>query len=528
MSNEKMSSVTDEQVTVYLNGTAHVQARAVVHPVEGRVELPSIASTYIPETLHPSLDSKHISVLESRLLPAMTFADIARSQIHQTGIGDAGKKLCGQLLNVEGDRAIIHGAGKIHSIPVDDLLLNFETSIPVPFEYRHVPAVELVLGGVEDGQTVQLSYLAEHITLTPNYRLVLLPDNQLTMTGEMHVKNQSGKAFTDVVLEVIPSEVHLPRVNRGGGRTRHDGYDGEFIGAFMAFGGGPGSGESGVFEEDGQTVFVLGKRNLPEGDARFGLFRTDAVEYEVKLRANLSGGRQSHTPSSVLSFTTPVPIECGQADVYSTRELGDRKYERFEGGNSIGPVAKGGKVELALKSPDTLEVKVERVEKALVESALLWDDESPVFALSETLAVTIRNAGAENVVIEGAVHLGTGESVELVQDASVILKEETDRDVRTLTDLLGVALREDRKDSREYQTWRIPVPAHGEVTFSYAKESAQMTALSREEIKRQLAMRGEVFVDRTDADADTPPLDEEEEADLEESGNDDLENPDRF
>lgn len=443
----------DKSVTLYLNGIAHV-ATSVEVEAQKTVQIIGIAPQFDLETLHPILGSKEVKILEARVLEPTTLAEIAKSKIGQEAHDKEANEDV-RVFGVEGNNQLLVKSSKgVYTKPL------------TAFEYksgedvREKKAVELRLEGLKEGK-LALSYLTKGVTLTPHYNINLIKEkeeNKLVLTAEVEVENRTGKAYEEIELEAIPGNVGIPFLPavKGGPRIRR------LAGAVMV--GELHVEEVTAFEEGGQIGYAFGRKNLPEGHSKFIVSRTHGLDYQIIYRANLHGSRAQI--NAALRFKTPLTLPSGSAAVYSEKtKPGDKQelIERYEGGGAINnPVLKDKDVNITLREPDTLEMKIKQIGE--IRLVPVKQGIKTIYALEKEFQVNAANSGQNDVIVESYLHLN-----------------ETER-------LLESSLQKHEESSGAMARWDVSVKAGKETAFSYKIQDLKFKPASREEAMEILEM----------------------------------------
>lgn len=390
----------DKSVTLYLNGVAHVATSAQLNTSDSTVHISGIAPRFDLETLHPMWESKGVRVLEARVLEPTKLVEIAKSKIGQE-VYDRQSDENVRVFGVEDGQLLVRGLKGVYTKP----LTAFDYKIVEDIRERRV--IELKLEGLGDDKqkTLDMSYLTEGITLTPHYNIVLA-GGKLALTGEVKVDNRTGKFYEGVELEVIPGEVGAPYLPRGvPSRIRR-------VAAIemLAL-----AEEVETFEEAGQIHYYFGKRNLPKGESRFNAIpKKEGLDYQIIYKANLKS--TDANISTNLKFKAPMTLPAGAVAVFGEKGFKEEnlKLERYgyEGGGALKSVLAGKDAAVRLRTPDTLEMKVEQVgETKPVETELRTEDGKRIWAFEKEYKVTANNAGKDKVTIETYLKLGKTEKI---------------------------------------------------------------------------------------------------------------------
>lgn len=395
--------VKNEVLTLYIGGFAHIQA--TLQAKNGVNQITGISEQAIHGTLHPTLDTKDATILRERTLEPTSLKEIAESQIGESVL-DSEKSV--KALSVIGDQLLVSDDnGHVYSKP----LTMFQYS---PVDVRQKRSLEVELGGLTDAEkTIHVGYLTEGITLTPHYNVLVTPVG-LVLTAEALVRNGTGKSYK-VDFEIIPSEVGRPYFT-GGDR----GYR-PCVRRVAALGAGSidyVGEEVAEFEEGGQIGYTLGEREIPKGESRLGIFTTKPLNYKIILKATLGNikreGDMKPDIDTFLRFKAPKNLHAGSVAVYgevpSICESKTTTRERYEGGGEIGkPVLKDQNVDIALRTPDTLDMKVKQIGETKFVRTDIGTAKAPVFASEREFEVTTNNQGQDNVTIETYLHLRANE-----------------------------------------------------------------------------------------------------------------------
>ena len=268
------------------------------------------------------------------------------------------------------------------------------------------------------------------------------------LAAEVKVENNSGKAFEDVELEVVPGEVgrpyfpthYRPRIRRM--RTM----------AFMAAEEISEMAEVEIAEEKGQIVYSFGKRNLPEGSSKFGIFHSKALDYDILYRAKIGENEIKTT----LKFKAPITLPTGSVAVFGEKENG----ERYEGGGTLSNTLKDKDAKISLRTPDTLKIKTELEDKKIIKTDI-GTETAPIYGYESLVKVTATNASKEDATIETILQLYNTEK--LIE--SSLEPSET-------------------KKSRV--KWDVKIPAGKDTSFTYKTQNAQFKAVHFKELKDRL------------------------------------------
>ena len=433
--------VKNNSVTLYLNNIAHITASVELKKAQDRVNLLGIAPEFELETLHPIFGSKKIKILEAMVLEATTLKEIAESLIGRK-IYDREANKYVKNLGVEGNNLLVKGASDLlYAKPLT--AFDYKTDE----EIRERKALQLKLQGIgNEKQILELSYLTNGITLTPHYNITLI-NKRLALASAVEVKNRTGEAYKDVELEVVPGDVETPYLPRGRPpkimRLEAMALTAEGVKSF---------------EEEGQIRYTFGRKNLPKGDSRFNFGELKKkLNYKIIYRTNL-GNQEKPDISAVLRFKAPVTLTAGSVAVYSEKTIsGESKLiERYEGGGAIkNPVLKGKNANIKLRTPDTLEIKVEQTG----HTKHVKTKTKPVFAFEKGYKVTAANAGQDEVTIETYLELS-----------------ETEKIVKT-------NLQQHKKSSKRQIRWDVTVKPGKETTFSYKIQDFGFKPIPEDEIK---------------------------------------------
>lgn len=451
----------DSSLTVYLNGFGYVTTSAPLKTENGVAQIVGIPSEVMLESLHLILGSSDVRIAGARIVEPTTLAEIAQGyigkKVYDPSIDGSNEEV--SVLGISGDGLLVKlkGEGAVYSKPLDSFRYP-QKGIPA---IRHRQALELRLEGVKDGgntRTLDLAYLTNGIELSPHYNICLRGD-KLTLEAEVVVDNQTGKSYKDVELSVVPGKVEKPEV-RHFHRRRAE------IMALDSMAVEEVSSLSGVTrsEEDGQIVYHMGKRDLPLGESKFGVLKPNELDYKVVYSAHVGRGARPEI-STLLRFETPMTLPVGSVAVYSEGTTGKGKdiVEKYEGGGQIShPVLKGKEVNIDLRTPDTLEMKVEQVGVIRVVKTQIGEKGKPIFALEREFRVTANNAGEDNATIE--TYLGFTEFQRLV-----------DFSLDTKGDVKGSNAR-----------WDVLVEAGKETTFTYKVQTLGFSQMTREQLRRLL------------------------------------------
>ncbi|MCX6742350.1 MAG: hypothetical protein NTX24_04240 [Candidatus Pacearchaeota archaeon] len=469
------SEAHDRSLAVYLNGFAHVTTSVGLKTQNGVAQVGGIPSQVMLESLHPILDSRDVVIAGARIVKPTTLVEIAQSQLlTEKKVYDSNSEVL--PLVIDGNNLLVKGAaGMVYSKSLD----GFRYVVDDVAKIRARQDLELRLGGIEDGKEtrVDLAYLTDGIELGPSYNITLVGD-KLRLTAEVKVDNQTGKSYEDVELKVIPGKVKKPEVIR-----RFHNMGGRFglpieeveLASLECCDGVTRS------EENGQIVYSMGKRDLPLGESKFGLMnKIPELDYKMVSRANLGKDAKPEI-ITLLTFEAPLTFPVGSVAVYSERRgLGDKAVtEYYEGGGQIShPALKGSKVSVDLRTPDTLEMKVEQVGQAEMINTEKGTKENPLYALQSEFKVTAKNAGQDDVRIE--TYLALSSTQKLIES-------------RGLTaDLTGIL---PSIYTGGGARWNVPVKAGQETTFTYKIRDEKFIPMGRAEIARLLKSGEDVSLD---------------------------------
>ncbi len=358
-----------------------------------------------------------------------------------------GKGVCSEMVSytalaLKDDKLIVEDSeGFIHIKPLTDFRYPPDKNGK---DIRQKQALELQLEGLEDGKEriLNISYLTGGITLTPHYNIVL-SEGKLVLNADVEVDNRTGKSYEEVELAVILGDVGMPYLPRKAPRIRRF--------AALVAGVTELAEEVTRFEEAGQIGYAFGRKDLPKGDSRFSVFKTKELDYQIVYRTNLGVGKPKI--NAVLEFKAPTTLQGGSVAVYAEKLGVDEKsrIERYEGGGAISSVLKDKDVDIALRTPDTLEMKVEQLGETNIVKTDLGTEAAPVFALEKEFKATAKNAGKDDVTIE--TYLGLSETEKVLESKLKQHEESTGKKVR----------------------WDIEVKAGTEVVFTYKTQNIQFT-----------------------------------------------------
>lgn len=453
----------DSSLTVYLNGLAHVVATTNT-PVASQAEISNVSPQLVLESLHPVLASHDTKILEARLLEPTRLSEIARNlagqDVRVVGTSEVYDGVGGASLRVlagEGDRVVGYSHGKAAVIPLRNVWFDAE-AVPT----HNQTALALRLEDAKEDKPLVFSYLTEGIALTPHYT-IQLRGKRLVLTADVEMENRTGKTFTDVALEVVPGEVGRPYLTRNAQfadisrRVMSESTD-----LFMMDEVALEEGVSAT-EREGQISYGFGKQTIPQGRSKFGVFATKPLAYDIAYTASLNEGRSGI--NAMLRFTAPTTLPAGSVAVYSERNQGGRKNEHYEGGSTISnPVLRKRKVNITLRQPDTLDMKVlQKGESRVVQTTLEGKDRVPVYALIRTYEATVRNAGQHAAMIEASLYLSPASKV------------------------LDSSLKEHSKSTGQQKRWDVKVPAGEKVILTYTvQEPIQFRQVAQHEVEALL------------------------------------------
>ncbi len=455
----------DNSIAVYLNGFGHVTTSVRLKVEKGIAQVVGIPSEFMLESLHTILDSSDVGIRSARVVEPTTLEELARNSIGKSIMDLARNGKDVTALTVHGNNLLVQDsehAGCVYSKSLESFKYP-ENSVDI----KQRQAVELGLQGLEDGteSTLGFSYLTEGIGLSPFYTIRLKGD-KLQLTADVEVDNKTGKPYEKVDLDIIPGEVEMPelisRVSGGRIRRIRRPLPVEEVMSLDAI------EEVSAFEEGGQVGYAMGKRDLPLGKSRFALFGASGLDYEIAYSTSIQHGESFSSwmkmrpeISTVLRFKAPIILPVGGVAVYSERpglEKG-KVIERYEGGGSIeNPVLKDEKVRVALRTPDTLEMKVEQVGEPLIVNTEKGTKDKPIYAVQREFRVTTKNAGEENAVIETDLHLAPFQS------------------------LIDTSLTADI--SRRNPKWNVQVEAGKTTEFNYTVQNLGYSPVSQSELIR--------------------------------------------
>lgn len=441
--------VEDNSVTLYLNGIAHVTTLVKLGQLRAQNDIAKIVGIALKadlESLHTILDSKGIEIKRARVLEPTTLAEIAKSKIgDEVRDRESGENV--RVYNVKDGQLLVGRLERVYSKPLN----AFEYGIK-PEDIREERVLELKLEGLNEKQTLKMSYLTGGIKLTPHYNIVLT-NGELVLSTELKVENRTGKPYYNVNLETIPGNIgkaYVPVSREERPRIRRvEAFEESLV---MAVG-------VTRFEEEGQVRYELGRQDLPEGHSRFSVGKTKGLDYEIIYRADLNSKPKI---KAALRFTAPFTIPIGSVDVYREKSKSeDEVIERYEGGGAIEkPVLEGEDANITLREPDTLEMKVEQIGKAeLVETKL---ETETVLALEREFKVTARNAGEEDVTIETYLEL---------------------RDTEELIETSLTQHAQHEKSSERKIRWDLAIEAGQKTTFNYKTRDSGVRLMTKQEIK---------------------------------------------
>lgn len=450
----------DNSIALYLNGIAHIATSVQLKVENGIAQIVGIAPKFMPESLHTILDSKDIKIKNARVLEPTTLAEIAEGKIRiPEVVYDKGDKCDVTPLLVQGDKLLVEvvlGVGElvVYSKPLD----AFGYKGVDKQNIRKRQAFELQLDGLENGidKTLKLSYLTEGITLIPHYNVVLV-GNKLVLNAEVEVENKTGKSYEGVELAVIPGDVGIPYLPRGEPAIRGVYAVAAKMEEIELV------EEVTRFEEGGQIGYAFGKKDLPKGDSRFNVFKTKELGYSIVYQTDLRNRRPKI--NARLKFKTPTTLQSGSVAVYSEKPGLDEKsqIERYEGGGAISsPVLKDKEVKIDLRTPDTLDMRVEQIGKTNIVKTDIGTEAAPIFALEREYKVTASNSGQDDVSIE--TYLGLSETERILESSLKQHDESSGRRIR----------------------WDVLVKAGEETIFSYKIQNAQFTPVSEDQIRTRL------------------------------------------
>ncbi len=447
----------DRSLTVYLGGIAHVGAAVQLSGNENSMQITGIARTAMLDSLHTTGDDK-VRVLEARVREETSYDDVAKqlvgATVTESAVGKDGDRY--RVVAVKGEQAVLERNGLLYveslqgfNAPADGITLNQKN------------AVELHVAGVpKKGADISLSYLADGISLTPTYTIAI-KGSKLVLTAEIGIDNRTGKSFDNVALQVVPGEVGRPYFQHG--------YEPITVRKVVA--ATTMMSEEALFaldemvavkEEQDQIRYDFSARNVPEGSSKFGVFKTKPLKHTIGYTAHLREGTSQ--VSAVLRFAAPITLPAGAVAVFSETKQKDSKTEKYEGGSTLQTVLKNRRATISLRQPDTLDVRVLQKGETKIDEATLGEDgRAPVYALTRTYEVTVRNAGAGKATIETYLGLNIGEKV------------------------LACSISDHEKSTARQKRWDVSVPAGEKRRFTYTtQEPIQFRNVSREDIEALL------------------------------------------
>ncbi len=493
--------------TLFLNGTAYVttQLTFAKDPQEeseaggaaadmledlfdvgrGVIDLPQTAEL---ETLHARLGDKPVRILAARKVKAHTLEDIARNMIGKK-VTDIETEHEVTVLGIDGKNLIVQDGPMVayeqalsnfsYEFDEDDAALGEEQGTKLSLQhFRSKNGVEVELARLPaEGGDLRLGFLASGLSVTPHYNIVLA-GHTLSLQPLAKVENETGTSFEEILLTVVASEVGRPYFHRSN--------RGEDIGACaLLFGGGPGgSTDSGgeIVEESGMIGYRLGIKDIPTGESLLELPGKAQVDgYRIVHRVNLNSHRQAYVQTS-LTFAAPRNLPAGAVAVHSQNEEGEEEvYDQYEGGGSLASTLSGKEATIALRTPDTLKVKIEQRGEARLERIV--GDEG-LYALFKSYEVTVSNGGSQDTTVETYLHLG--EMQQLWGEEGYV----------------GQKVQRHTSSTAHKVRWDITAPAQGEEKHTYTVREKLLRPLNREELQNFAKRQGIA-----------PPAEEEESAD---------------